>query len=281
MPVPATPNESVVFADLELARRLERAEGLANAHFVEARARAQPGSPATWIEVAGAYAMFDTPRSPVTQTFGLGLTGPPEPADFERLEAFFTDRGAPTHHEVSPLAGQAVFDRLQDRGYRAIELTTILVRRLNDLRAAVPDEPRLAVRGIEPGEEALFADVSARGWSEAVEFADLIRDFASVGAGRENGWSFFAEWDGQPIATASLAIESRIAVLAGASTLPQARRRGAQFALLDARLRLAARRGCDLAMMGASPGSASQRNAERHGFRVAYTRVKWMRPPSL
>ena len=26
---------------------------------------------------------------------------------------------------------------------------------------------------------------------------------------------------------------------------------------------------------GAEPGSASQRNAERQGFRIAYTRVKW------
>ena len=27
---------------------------------------------------------------------------------------------------------------------------------------------------------------------------------------------------------------------------------------------------------GAAPGSASQRNAERQGFRIAYTRIKWM-----
>jgi len=27
--------------------------------------------------------------------------------------------------------------------------------------------------------------------------------------------------------------------------------------------------------MGALPGSASQRNAERNGFRIAYTRIKW------
>jgi hypothetical protein len=27
--------------------------------------------------------------------------------------------------------------------------------------------------------------------------------------------------------------------------------------------------------MGAAPGSASQRNAERQGFRIAYTRIKW------
>ena len=34
--------------------------------------------------------------------------------------------------------------------------------------------------------------------------------------------------------------------------------------------------GCDLAMMGAEPGSSSQRNAERQGFRIAYTRTKWI-----
>jgi hypothetical protein len=34
-------------------------------------------------------------------------------------------------------------------------------------------------------------------------------------------------------------------------------------------------RGCDVAMMVAEAGSVSQRNAERQGFRVAYTRTKW------
>jgi hypothetical protein len=33
--------------------------------------------------------------------------------------------------------------------------------------------------------------------------------------------------------------------------------------------------GCDLAMMGAQPGSDSQRNAERKSFRIEYTRTKW------
>ena len=46
-------------------------------------------------------------------------------------------------------------------------------------------------------------------------------------------------------------------------------------ALLEARLQTAVDAGCDLAMMVAAPGSASQRNAERQGFRIAYTRTKW------
>ena len=54
---------------------------------------------------------------------------------------------------------------------------------------------------------------------------------------------------------------------------------GAQAALLDTRLAYAASVGCELAMMGALPGSASQRNGERQGFRIAYTRIKWRLGP--
>ena len=40
-------------------------------------------------------------------------------------------------------------------------------------------------------------------------------------------------------------------------------------------MRYAFDHGCDVAMMVAHPGSDSQRNAERKGFRIAYTRTKW------
>jgi predicted acetyltransferase len=86
---------------------------------------------------------------------------------------------------------------------------------------------------------------------------------------------FLVEKSGKIIATAGLVIHDGVALLAGASTIPADRGQGAQRAVLSARLRHAADSGCDLAMMVAEPGSASQRNAERHGFRVAYTRTKW------
>jgi hypothetical protein len=40
-------------------------------------------------------------------------------------------------------------------------------------------------------------------------------------------------------------------------------------------MRYAHDHGCDLAMMVAEAASNSQRNAERKGFRIAYTRAKW------
>ena len=88
---------------------------------------------------------------------------------------------------------------------------------------------------------------------------------------------FIVEKGGQAIATGGLVIHDRVALLAGASTIPDARGQGAQRAVLTTRLQFAADAGCDLAMTVAEPGGASQRNAERHGFRIAYTRTKWRR----
>jgi GNAT superfamily N-acetyltransferase len=98
---------------------------------------------------------------------------------------------------------------------------------------------------------------------------------APVSVDREDGVSLIAELDGAPVGAAAMCLPGGVVLLAGACTVPEARRRGVQLALLHHRLSMAVDQGCDLAMMGALPGSASQRNAERHGFRVAYTRIKW------
>ncbi len=90
------------------------------------------------------------------------------------------------------------------------------------------------------------------------------------------GFPFLAELDDKPISAGMLFIYDEVAILAGASTVPEGRRQGAQNALLDARLKFAREKGCTIATMGALPGSQSQRNAEKNGFRIAYTRTKWM-----
>src|SRR5215813_12323378 len=90
------------FADLELAHRLERTEARSNANFVEARARSFPDRGAAWIEVAGAYAMFDGVGSPVTQTFGLGAFEPITAEHLDTVEEFFRSRGSDVFHEVCP-----------------------------------------------------------------------------------------------------------------------------------------------------------------------------------
>jgi hypothetical protein len=67
------PDTSYPFADLSLARRLEKTEAQGNVQFIEARAKAFPDLGAEWIEVAGTRAMFYGPTSPISHTFGLGM----------------------------------------------------------------------------------------------------------------------------------------------------------------------------------------------------------------
>lgn len=265
----------MIFADKDLSRKLERTEARANSSFVEARARIEPDSGAEWIEVAGAYAMYDGAESPLTQTFGLGLFAEITDDDLDRLEKFFEDRGAPVFHEVSPLADASLMQLLSERGYRPIELTTVMFQEIGQTAELANG---VATRVIEPGEEALWARTSADGWSsEMAELGDFMFNFGRVGATSAGCYSFLAEISEKAVGSGALYMFEDVAILAGASTIKEFRRRGAQAALLAARLKLAAENGCTIAMMGASPGSQSQRNAEKNGFRIAYTRTKWMK----
>lgn len=274
--MPVAQNDGFPLVDLALSRRLERAEGLSSARFVEAAARAAPSRRSEWAEIAGAFALFDGPESPITQTFGLGMSRPPTAVDFNALEAYFRDRGAPVFHEVSPLADPATLTLLNERGYRPCEFTSILFRPIGgEIRLGRPLNPRVQARPIRADERAAWTDVCARGWTETPGLDELFRDLGPITAEWSDAVAFLAELDGRPVAGGNLSLAGDIALLAGASTVPEGRNLGAQLALLDARLRYAADRGCDLAMMGAAPGSGSQRNAERNGFRIAYTRVKW------
>lgn len=266
-------NDDYPLSDLTLARRLERCESKSNAAFVEARARLRPESAAAWIECAGAYAMFDGVGSPLTQTFGLGMFATPTAADLETIERFFEERGAAVFHEISPIAPMEMLELLATRGYRPVEVSSVLFRPISGIR---PEESRVRARIASADEIALWSEVSGEGWRE-FGVADFVRDIGQISASSEGMTPFLAELDGRAIGTGAVGMFDGVAILAGASTIPEARKQGAQRALLNARLAYAAQHGCDLAMMAAQPGSASQRNAERQGFRIAYTRIKWGR----
>lgn len=265
----------MLVTDHSLAVRLERAEAFNCNAFVQARARLEPASGATSHDFNGTLATFDGAQSPLTQTFGIGLTAPPTNESMAEIERFFENRGAPVFHETCPLADTALLSLLPDRSYRPVDQTTVLYRELSI--ATLPKANALATRVIGAGEESMWADTAALGWSDFPELGEFMRNFGLITANAKGTRAFVVEQEGVPIATGALAIHDRVALLAGASTRPEHRARGAQAALLSARLRYALELGCDLAMMAAQPGSGSQRNAERQGFRIAYTRTKWMK----
>lgn len=263
----------MIFSDRNLAQKLERTEARANASFVEARAEIAPETNAEWIEVAGVYAMFDGTESPLTQTFGLGVFDEIGTAELDKLETFFKQHDAPVFHEISPLADASLLGLLNERGYQPVELSSVLFQEIGNINSS--NSP-VKTRIIEKGEEEIWAQTSAGGWATEMEgLAEFMFNLGAVSARTSGGFPFLAELDDKPISAGMLFIYDEVAILAGASTVPEGRRRGAQSALLAARLGFAAENGCQIAMMATAPGSQSQRNAEKNGFRIAYTRTKW------
>lgn len=263
----------MIYVDDELARKLERTESRSNADFVEARSRLSPDSGACWIEVGGAYAMFDGVGSPLTQTFGLGIFEAATPGQLDDIELFFHDRGADVFHEVSPLADQSILALLVERGYRPMELTSVMFRPVG--KPARP-ESEIKTRVVEENEADMWAETAAAGWStEHESLAEFMLAFGKIASRTSHGYPFLAEIDGKPVGAGGLNVFDDVCLLAGASTRPEVRNRGVQNALLADRLAFAVDHGCNLAMMCAAPGSQSQKNAQKNGFHIAYTRIKW------
>jgi GNAT superfamily N-acetyltransferase len=135
----------------------------------------------------------------------------------------------------------------------------------------------VGVRLAMPQEQGLWARTVAQGFAEHVKVTEELLNIIEAFSSRPAAKCFFGVVNGKIAGGGVLAIHKRLAVLGGASTLPAFRRRGVQTALQHARLKFAAQEGCDLAMTITQLGSVSQRNAERRGFRVVYTRVKFLR----
>lgn len=93
---------------------------------------------------------------------------------------------------------------------------------------------------------------------------------------RQDTQLFVAELDGEPMAVAAVSDHERLAALTHANTRTEFRRRGAQTALIRARLNWAAERGCDVAFSETYAFLASSyNNLGRHGIKELYQRQIW------
>jgi Acetyltransferase (GNAT) family. len=251
---------------------------LTDAHGGVAIARAQanlfPDSEATAEPFAGGWAIFAGVDSPMTQAFALGLSGPVEEDEIARMEAFFHSRGAATNVELCPYADLSIVDIFRKRGYSLIEFSNVFARKIDPEDAQLSFNDAVHVRQPEAHEGRLWAETVARGFMPEDDAPQMLVDLMITSLHSAVGAYFLAEVDGQIAGGGVLTMHEGVASLGGASTLPAFRNRGAQTALLRARLAFAAQHGCEVAMVTTLPGSTSQRNVERQGFRVVYTRSK-------
>jgi GNAT superfamily N-acetyltransferase len=267
----------MIHADAALARRLE---GLIRAEFLRLAAIAPavlPGVSVECIQVGSGAALWLGEGSPVNLAVGLGMAGPVEEAELERVEAFYRERGAEAVISVCPLAHPSLLEGLGRRGWRASDFEHVLVLELGgSVHGSDVSVPAgVEVRVCAPEERELWGRLAARGFSPGDPPERRHQEFGAIMAAREDAILVLAWAEGVPAATGALTIAGEVGWLFGDSTLPQFRKRGIQQAVQRHRLLLAQAAGCELAVTEAAPGGASQRNMERTGFRVAYTHVEF------
>jgi ribosomal protein S18 acetylase RimI-like enzyme len=260
---------------LGLIERLERAASWKNLEGLR-RASQQPGNPlgVHVLEDNGliGYIVESTPDLPWYNAIS-GLSDHNLaylPAMLELFERWgVTPRVTLWATQVSARVGVT----LHELGFAVQGVTNTLY--------AVPVQPEIVpvsgvqVRELEAGEAVeSFNAVLLEGYGFTCE---AQRQLTVLENELPNTQRYLASVDGIPAAAGALVTHDGIAYLAGAATIPQARGRGAQSALIRQRLSDAAS-NAELVVVTTAFASQSQHNLERHGFRVAHTKTNWVNP---
>jgi hypothetical protein len=262
------------FVDKALARRFESCEEMPQVLYARMFQKTRPEIGAAEEEICGGHMIFAGLGSPIGRATGAGLDREFTVEDLDRVEEFYRAHKAPSQVDLCPMHAPAVFEMFKERGYGIAELNNVLYRKLDaeekcpappvgcEIRRSMAGEAERAGAIVE---NAFFPD----GAPEA--FRGLIAPFYQM----EGALAFVASVDGKLVAcgTGLVIPEHRVFALCGAGTLAEFRGRGLQTALLRARMAAAVIAGCEYAVVVTQGGTTSQRNAERLGFRVAYSKV--------
>jgi GNAT superfamily N-acetyltransferase len=207
---------------------------------------------------------------------GLGLRGPVGDAELDEIDAFFRAGGTRYAIGLSPLAPPDLAPRLAERGF---EPGYAWMKFRRGLEPPPEVETTLRVEEIDADRGAVFGSIVARGFG----LPDLAGDWFAC-LGERPGFRLFLAYDGEePAGAGALFARDGIGWLGAAATLPEHRRKGAQGALLAARIRLARELG--LRALGTETGertadrpSGSYRNILRAGFEEHYLRPNYVSP---
>jgi hypothetical protein len=233
---------------------LERAFGQNLRDFVQA----SRGGAA--IPCAGGVAAFLGPGSPLTTVKGAG---PEFDEDaIERTEEFFRSSGS--GQAMFELAPSAPAQLLLRRGYEVVGSEHVMLRR-RPFDCAAPAREVLAVAEDDwPAVQLAANDAEdSSEWRRIVAMCAALPNVMRFGVRGGEGW----------IACAEVMPAGDVAIFGNDATVPRARGRGAQSAIIQARLQAIAALPFSYAVAEVAPESTSERNYLRCGFEIAYKRL--------
>lgn len=237
--------------------------------------------------VGGGWMCFERKGAWCNQAAGMGLDGPVSGEELDRLVEFYVSREVEPRLELCPFAHESLVRGLAERGFVLREFENVLARELSadeDLRATLHHgwPPGLELELLDPTDSErveIFVEVATCGFGTdgglvPETFIEITRRMTS----HSGIYSFLALVNGVPAGGGQLGVSEAAGSLFGTSVVPEFRRRGVQAALIARRLEHARDAGCRLVTIGSRPGIATERNAARLGFHLAYTKVVMAMP---
>jgi len=257
--------------DRTLCVHIERSELAFVADFFEVARSRFPHPHQAQLAIAGGTAYFFAPDLPMNKAACLGIDRDVSDADIDALTAFYSERGAPARIVVANFADPTLARRLEARGYRPTHDQHGLIGELRDMDGAYDERARPsrdirawalaateAWTGVDPSDPDAHLVGEALGYAAATIPLEIVLD-------------------GKIAAVAATGIKDDLGALYFGNTLPWARNRGLQTALIRHRIKLLQDRGARFVRATTAVEGASRRNAERAGLHVAYGRTGWER----
>ena len=207
---------------------------------------------------------------------GLGLRSSVGDAHLDEIDAFFRAGGTQYAIGVSPLAPPDLAPRLAERSFQP-GYAWVKFRR--GVESPPEVETTLRVEQVGADRAGAFGTIVARGFG----LPDFAAEWFAAVAERPR-FRLFLAYDGdEPAGAGALFVDDGVGWLGAAATLPEHRRKGAQGAILAARIRAARELG--LSALATETGertadlpSGSYRNILRLGFEEQYVRPNYVSP---
>lgn len=267
-------HDSGVIFDTELGLRALRVRQGLNEIAARSAQRFHPEYGECFWQSEPASAAFCGDSSPLTQACGVGFH--PDAIE-ERLQGIFEFYGSRSRKWeliLTPFEPASTFNLAIGRGLRVDHHESVLFRDLGDLVLDSPLPAGMAIEPLDPDryDEWSLTAIDAFMGPEPPDFAvDMMAILNGSPADRYAGIA-----DGKIVAVGSSVSFEDTVFLGGMGTLEAYRGRGFQSAMVARRLADAQAKGAKWAMIETVPGTGSQRNAMRAGFRVAYTAGVWV-----
>jgi len=267
----------MIFVDRHLARQMELCHAWRCIHYARAQARLHPECGVRIETTCGGQAIFTGMDSPLNRVVGMGFDRPVNIDDLECLEAFYANKNIVPRIDLCPLADESLFETLRQKNYSVESFQNVLIYPLSEIHTLQMPQG-IDVRQSNQEEANLWILTTAQGFESNEVPTQESLNILSPNFYAENAACFFAWVDGNPAGGAGMYSHEDIVELGGASTRMAYRRRGVQTALINGRIKAAHENGNRLAMVLTEPASYSQRNLEKIGFRLAYTKVIMTKP---